>query len=378
MSRMGRYNVQDIDGQALNQVAGRPMASQNMDFAFNQPKAPFGPNPQFQGYQQPGQQGRDAGSSIQGRTPTGGGFQTITRDGVSFRSRVGPANNGQSLPTGGNVWQNSQNAMLDDMGKIQAAGDRQFDRGNLVNNEMHQGINQLAGRIEGAADREAGKMDQFASKLEDPNGAGQQDANLANKYAADAVSTQQRAEKEYQDTNAQTMASTSEAIQRSFQQQKNQIDNSDMTEEEKQSAHFQLQSQMRSQVASALAPLATRGQEMLAQLKNNLAQTQMSAGQTALGAGQQRNSTLQAAQHAREWSGNLRSSAPVTAASLEMQGRTALAGMIRDNPETVVSKFQSLMALYGADKAYGTKEYGFSGGQFKPQGMGASLGSRLW
>mgnify|MGYP000402586768 CR=1 FL=1 len=377
MSRMGRYNVQDIDGQALNQVAGRPMPSQGMDFAFNQPKAPFGPNPQFQGYQQPGQQGRDA-TPIQGRTPTGGGAPTrVTRDGVSFVSRS-PANGGQTLPTGGNVWQNGQSAMLNDMGKIQAAGDRQFDRGNLVNNEMHQGIEGLAGRIEGAANREAGKMDEFASKLEDPNGAGQQDANLANKYAADAVSTQQRAEKEYQDTNAQTMASTSEAIQRSFQQQKNQIDNSDMTEEEKQSAHFQLQSQMRSQVASALAPLATRGQEMLAQLKNNLAQTQMGAGQTALGAGQQRNSTLQAAQHAREWSGNLRSSAPVTAASLEMQGRTALAGMIRDNPETVVSQFQSLMALYGADKAYGTKEYGFSGGQFKPQGMGASLGSRLW
>lgn len=384
MSRMGQYNVQNLDGRALDQMAGRPMGSQSLDFAFNQPKAPFGSNPPFQPFVQGGRAGQQgmapqgAGQQLPGRGgATGGGAQRITRDGVSFVSR-GPANGGMQLEGGNGFWDKAQNNLLDDMGRIQGAGDRQFDRGQMVNQGMNDLVNGVGGRVEGAANREAGRMDDFASKLEDPNGAGQQDANLANKYAADAVGTQQRAEKEYQDDNAQTMASTSEAIQRSFQGQMNEIKNSNMTDEEKQSATFQLQGQMRSQMSQAMAPLVTRGQEMMANLKNNLAQTQMGAGQTALGAGQQRGNTLQMAQHAREWSGNLRASAPATAAGLEMQGRQALAGMIRDNPETVVSKFQGLMGLFAGQKAYGTNEYGFSGGEFKPQGMGASLGSRLW
>ena len=364
----------DYDGQALQQMAGRPISSHGFDFAFNEPKAPFGPNPQFNYYQQPGQQGRDA---LAGRSSGQAAPTRITKDGVSFVSR-GPANNGMTLPGSGNVGQDARAAMLDDMGNIQAAGNRQFDRGNLVNNDMYNGIQQIPGQVVGAANREAGRMEQFANRLEDPNGAGQKDADLANKYAADAVGTQQRAEKEYQDNNAQTMASTSAAVQRSFQQQQNEINNSDMTDDEKRSALFQLKGQMTQQISQAVAPMAVRGQEMLAQLKNNLAQTQMGAGQTALGAGQLRSNTLQMAQHAREWSGNMRAMAPVTAAQLTMQGRTALAGMIQNNPETVVSKFQGLTGIYGADKAYGSKTYGFSGGEFKPQGMGASLGSRLW
>ena len=83
----------DYDGQALQQMAGRPISSHPFDFAFNEPKAPFGPNPQFNSYQQPGQQGRHA---LAGR-PTGGGInaQRITKDGVTFVSR-GPANNGMT------------------------------------------------------------------------------------------------------------------------------------------------------------------------------------------------------------------------------------------------------------------------------------------
>ena len=366
----------DYDGQALQQMAGRPISSHPFDFAFNEPKAPFGPNPQFNSYQQPGQQGRDA---LAGR-PTGGGInaQRITKDGVTFVSR-GPANNGMTLPANGNAGQDARAAMLDDMGNIQAAGNRQFDRGNLVNNDMYRGIQEAPGQIVGAANREAGRMDQFASRLEDPNGAGQKDADLANKYAADAVQTQKDAVSKYQDENAQTMASTSEAIQRSFQQQQNEINNSDMTDEEKQSALFQLKGQMRSQISQAVAPMVTRGQEMLAQLRNNVAQTQMAAGQTALGAGQQRSNTLQMAQHAREWSGNMRAMAPVTAAQLQMQGRTALAGMIQNNPETVVSKFQGMMGIYGAEQAYGARVYGFGDpGPMKRQGLSGDIGSRLW
>ena len=118
---------------------------------------------------------------------------------------------------------------------------------------------------------------------------------------------------------------------------------------------------------------------MLAQLRNNVAQTQMAAGQTALGAGQQRSNTLQMAQHAREWSGNMRAMAPVTAAQLQMQGRTALAGMIQNNPETVVSKFQGMMGIYGAEKAYGLRVYGFEDpGPMKRQGLSGDIGSRLW
>jgi hypothetical protein len=242
--------------------------------------------------------------------------------------------------------------MLDDMSRIQGAGDRMFDRQNQNNQGMANLVGSASGRIEGAANREGDRMDQFANRMENPNGQAQGDFNKASQYAEDSVNTQKRAESEYKDNNAQLMASTSEAVQRSFQQQENEINNSDMTDDEKRSALSQIKSQKMSQLSQALAPLATRGQEFLAGLKNNIAQTQMAAAGTMTSIGAQRGQVLQMAQRAREFASNLRAAAPVTATQMEMQGRGMLADMIRNNPETVVSKFQSLMSMYGANQAY--------------------------
>jgi len=370
MSRFKSY-----DEYALQQMAGRPMASQGLDFAAHAPRSPFGGQTPFSPFQAGGGQGQSP-QGLVGRAGQGGPqFQTRTSDGHSFVSRVGGGGmnafgNGRSDLQYGNRagggeasgWEMSRDAMLSDMSNIQGAGDRMFDRLQGNNQGMNDLVGGLQGRIEGSANREAGRMDQFAKQLEDPNGQGQADFNKANQYAEDAVNTQKRAESEYKDDNAANMASQSEAIQRSFQSQMNQIENSDMTPDEKRSAQFELKGQMRSQVAAAMAPLATRGQEMLAGLKNNLAMTQMAAANQTGNVGAQRSQVLGMAQRAREFSANMRNAGVMAAAQMEMQGRGALAEMIRGNPETVVSKFQGLMSLYGADQAYGLSNRGNSWG----------------
>lgn len=366
---MNNPRMRPVSSEAMDNLnAANPYSSQSLDFAVHDPRNPFGgqnPYQPFQGGQAQNQGYQPTPLNLVGRAgQTGGGAQRITRDGVTFVSTGGGGQNqwggrsdlqyGNRSNPGGQAsgWEVSRDAMLDDMSRIQGAGDRMFDRQNQNNQGMANLVGSASGRIEGAANREGDRMDQFANRMEDPNGQGQGDFNKASQYAEDAVNTQKRAESEYKDNNAQLMASTSEAVQRSFQQQENEINNSDMTDDEKRSALSQIKSQKMSQLSQALAPLATRGQEFLAGLKNNIAQTQMAAAGTMTSIGAQRGQVLQMAQRAREFASNLRAAAPVTATQMEMQGRGMMGDMIRNNPETVVSEFQSLMSMYGANQAY--------------------------
>jgi hypothetical protein len=149
MSRFKSY-----DEYALQQMAGRPMASQGLDFAAHAPRSPFGGQTPFSPFQAGGGQGQSP-QGLVGRAGQGGPqFQTRTSDGHSFVSRVGGGGmnafgNGRSdlqygnRAGGGeaNGWEMSRDAMLSDMSNIQGAGDRMFDR--LQGN--NQGMSDLVG-----------------------------------------------------------------------------------------------------------------------------------------------------------------------------------------------------------------------------------------
>lgn len=73
----------------------------------------------------------------------------------------------------------------------------------------------------------------------------------------------------------------------------------------------------------------------------------------------------------REFRASILSSLPVTALQLEMTGRKDLATLVQQNPESVISWFESLLGLYSATSAAkGTTGFGTPGGGGVQQGAG--------
>jgi len=357
------YQQQGLDRFFAGQRAGAfgpfGQQGQNQQPQFQQSQG-YNSNPSSQG--QGGQNNPNFGalganSSYQNNNGAQG-FNMAFNQG--FQGGTGP--NGQAVSSG---WDQTRDALLSDMNNTQAAANRQWNRLDSNNQGMGQVVGGVNQAVQNVSNQGANSMDQFGQMLMGPQGMGNFDK--ASQYAADAVQTQKDAAAQYKDTNLQTAQATASGISRNFQAQMQQInagrnpDGSAMTPEQQESARSQIRSEQMTQVASAMAPLVTRGQEFLAGLKGNIAQTQMGAANMEAGIGQGRSNVLAMAQRSREFSANLRQMGVIQGAQLEMQGRGQLGQMIQANPETVVSKFQGLMAMFGADQ-----QFGLSPGQNRP------------
>lgn len=102
--------------------------------------------------------------------------------------------------------------------------------------------------------------------------------------------------------------------------------------------------------------LATRAGEVAGNLSAQEAQIRAQAESTRL--------QYQSLQNGwREFSANILASLPVTALQLEMTGRKDIATLVQQNPESVISWFESLLGLYSATSAAkGTTGFGTPGG----------------
>lgn len=79
----------------------------------------------------------------------------------------------------------------------------------------------------------------------------------------------------------------------------------------------------------------------------------------------------------REFRANILSSLPVTALQLEMTGRKDIATLVQQNPESVISWFESLLGLYSAiSAAKGTTGFGTPGGGSGSGSQGSGGGSQ--
>jgi len=82
-----------------------------------------------------------------------------------------------------------------------------------------------------------------------------------------------------------------------------------------------------------------------------LASVQQQSVEDKLAGEHSRQQWSQISQRYREMDTQIRNAGVLAATQLEFQGRTALADMIRQNPESVVSWFQGLLAMYSAQSA---------------------------
>ena len=182
-------------------------------------------------------------------------------------------------------------------------------------------------------------------------------------------------------------------------------DGTQMTPEEQRAARAQLRAATNQSLTQVTSQLFAQAQTLFAQLKTNLAQTQVQAGQLALGAGaqqlqagqlqagleelksttearaasekaglvglkaevgvqlgQQKLAAEQIAQGFQQMRGDLAklastliTSAKSAAIGFEVQGRFAIAQLVRDNPETVVGMFSGIAAMLAASSAPGAR-----------------------
>lgn len=360
----------------------------------------------------------------------------VTSPGFTTAKRTAPLSAffGGSGSGGGVTGQNYTDAMTDalslDTRNQQGAADRQFARNNaeiegirstlgIAEGNIQQGwmtgageLDQMAGRADalGQAQEDdflnmskdlyadvGGNLDASAKRLV----GGRDDIDEAYRLADEAAKGFGKAISEYKDLTAQEMSSVAHGIQRNAQAQLREIkggvhpDGTPMTSGEQLDAINSVRLEANSQVQQAITPMASRFNDAVVQLKEQLAGLKMTGAEFRLKgsslkgeieAGVREGENIRAqlgtaltgqlleSQAGRrqllELSANLtsqkvqiRNAAILDSARLALEGKALTAQLVQQNPETVVSLFQGLLALYSAQSAAsGTTGFGGGGG----------------
>lgn len=217
------------------------------------------------------------------------------------------------------------------------------------------------------------------------------DADAALRYGAAGVRAAGNALGGYQSDSQANISATVSGLHRQMQTRSQLVnsginpDGTMMTPAERQAAQRQLTFDTMQATSGVVSQMREEQSRIAAQLGMQLAGTNISAGQIALGAAGARTEAgrlregvattratvgssvsgqaldverlrtgyRQLASGLLESGANMRSSALTLALQLESQGRIAMAEMVRNNPESVVSSFASLLQLYSVASAPG-------------------------
>lgn len=224
----------------------------------------------------------------------------------------------------------------------------------------------------------------------------------ASRYASGAVGAAEGAVRGYQQDQSALSSATVSGLERRAMSQLQEInsgmrpDGTRMTVQEQMAAKRQLQADVGQQVASTVAEIQSRANSELAGLRMQLSKTKLDAGQLVAGV------ELEAARGtaaARESAAGMElDAAKIGAHLIELQsgigqfltgvfeaaqaskvkaaveGNMALYQMIADNPRSVISYFQGLMALYASKgQSVPSQAAPRGGGGSGPRQFGAPL-----
>lgn len=299
----------------------------------------------------------------------------------------------RSASQGPNLMTQLAMAGFSDAQRMQNAANNQWGANNQQIEGMQGFVEGQVPQFQQYAGEEAGQLHDIASQLQTQAGGSFDEFDKFRDQSLDemrsgiqsAIGTAQGAAKEfssaidaYKDTGYQDAQVVGAGIRESFQQQMQMVnaglrpDGSRMTTGEQMQARMQVGESVNRSVASAAAPMISRVNEnilqansRLADLKNITSGLQMQGA--ALGASTettfsgQRVQLEQQAQQMQEFAASLNASAAglasaahLNAVNFEMQGRMNIAGMVYNNPQTVVGLmpiFAQLMALGSAPGA---------------------------
>lgn len=281
-------------------------------------------------------------------------------------------------------------ALLSDTNRMQGAADRQFMRNQAQIDSMGAFLGGLQPTLDAQAAGFQNELRGFGSQAQ---ALGDQQVDRIERSNAEtrarqdplidsAMDTQKLAEwgmadavNRFEDRAAQDASAVAEGIRRSMKTSLKMArsgmrpDGSSMTAEEQHAVMQEMEFETGRQVQAAITPLMSDYNRARASLDQSLASLRSQGAATRLQAAGQVASTdqagtqnLLAAQAGRRDMANLASSlsqagaqlrqtALLTAVQLEAQGRMNLAQLVQQNPETIVSWFQGLLAMQGVDAA---------------------------
>lgn len=335
------------------------------------------------------------------------------RDLGSFSAPAGP---------GSNLDPALSSALLGDARAMQAAADEQFARLNSQIGGMEEFNQSAPGRLIGQAGATAGQLGAMGNRAEalgrqqegdfkqyaqgvqagadrvgvDVSG----DINEAYRLGNEAVAGFGDAITKYEDRGAQDASAAASAIRRAGQSMLKEAsvginpDGTPMTTAQKQDMAYRAQQDVQSQVQEQITPILSRTndtlagmRQTLAGLKQNNANLRISGGDLRVKAGELGartgielgNQMLESQRATRDMialsadlhkvGGELQNAAQLNAVNLEMQGRLALSQLIQQNPRSVTSWFQGLLAMYSVQAA-NSPGGGGGGGNKKPSAGG--------
>lgn len=252
-----------------------------------------------------------------------------------------------------------------------------------------QAVSDQAARSKGVL----GSLDQDLKGVEASAGRADDAANQALAYGRGAVNTAAGAAGQYDKDAQANVQNTVAGMEQRFKTQMQSInagrnpDGTMMSPAERIAAQRQMSFDLSQQVGAVTSGLREQQSQTAANLGMHVADVTLGAGNVALGAssafekaGELREGAagerarvgtdmaaqgLQAEQLRQGYrsigaglmttAANMRNAARTTAMTLEMQGHTELANMIRQNPESVVSMFSGLLAMYSIATATGAR-----------------------
>lgn len=333
-------------------------------------------------------------------------------------------NQGSTMnPTGGGGGQ-MQEALLQDTQTMQGAADEQWGANQQQIDALSMLLEGVPGRIAGPAQAGAGQLREFAGQAasmgqeqgRQVQGAvdkigrgvdsilqrGDPSADIAAAYALsdEAATGFQDAIAQYQDMGAQEASAMASAIRRQGHSAMKMAtagihpDGSPMTASEQAAAVAQVQFDTESQVQESITPVLSRFNDTMVTLRKSLADLKMGGAQTRLAGGELRsrssteragmaaqagyqglNAVMQSHEGQRQLlelganlhqaATSLENAAVLNSVNLEMQGRTAIAQLVQQNPRSVVSWLQGLLAIAAAQAATSPE---MGGGSSVPRG----------
>jgi hypothetical protein len=260
-------------------------------------------------------------------------------------------------------------------GNLAALGDQAVDEFGRQRSRVEGQLDQDLGGVFDAADAASGAADEAMG------------------FAYRAEGSARGAVSGYDAASEANVSNAVAGLERRTSQQRQMIerglnpDGTMMSPAERQAATRQLQYDTNVAVGETVTQIRDQQQQTLAGLRMQLANVQLGGGQIALGAAAAQTEAGRLRQGAAEsraqvgialnaqgldaerirqgyrgvgaslmtTASEMRNAARALATQLEMSGRTALADMVRNNPETVVSRFNAMLTMYGVLSAPGAR-----------------------
>ena len=290
--------------------------------------------------------------------------------GASHLGTIREWDNTQTLVNGRpNALGQFTNTMFAEIGQKQAAADRQRDRMMQAGQGIVQEADAGAAAVMGTAERTAQPLgalaDQFTAQM-DPNAPGSM-IGRSNRFADEAVAESRRARDEFQANTLEDESNFATSMSRRFQDEMTQLQSEfgplAVNSEQFESIKRERLRGFGAELNQGLNQIRSTFRQNVAGLTNQLSQTMLQAGNMAQSGAQVQQNWGQLAMQSRQAWGNVLNSAQAAAVQMRLSGRDRMADIIQQNPESIFSYTEGLLAAMNVRDAGWDKRSAFSVGR---------------